>query len=417
MASASNAAAATPVIVVCQVFHPDEQSTSQLLSDVVRALVARGHAVVVLSGFPGLEDAAGTPRRENWDGVLIRRGGLRVRFKRNLLWRALSYASYSAFVAWQLLCAPRGSRVFVVSNPPFNPVLVALIGRIKRLSWIAMLQDIYPQGLTALGRLRTGGWIDRLWRRANRAALATAHETWVLGRDMVELVHRDYGVPLARVRCVPHWSPVPFAERVTFEQTKLADHLGLRGKFVVQYSGNMGLWHDIDTIIRAAELLADRDDIRFLLIGAGRKRAAAEQLAQQLGLKNIVWLPYQPRGELMDSLACCHAALISQLAGLVGIAVPCKLYGILASGRAIIGQVPAASEVASVIAEEHCGVVVPPGDAVALAAAIATLAGEPDEVERMGAASFAAYREKYTLEAGADSFELGWREWRTAALP
>jgi glycosyltransferase involved in cell wall biosynthesis len=92
------------------------------------------------------------------------------------------------------------------------------------------------------------------------------------------------------------------------------------------------------------------------------------------------------------------------------VAVPCKLYGILASGRAVVAQVPARSEVARVVEEERCGVVVPPADAGALAREIRRLAQAPEEVERMGERAFAAYREKYTLEAGVRAFESGFKD-------
>lgn len=225
------------------------------------------------------------------------------------------------------------------------------------------------------------------------------------------LVAERYRVTPDRIRYVPHWSSVEFSAVITVEQTRLFRELGLERKFVVQYSGNMGLWHDLQSVVRAAELLREDDRIIFLLIGEGRERAPAERLARELGLTNVRWLPYQPKAALEDSLSCCHVALISQRAGLEGVAVPCKLYGILASGRAVVAQVPAASEVALVVAEEGCGRVVAPGDAQALADAIAELADDPVAVARMGQRSREAYLAKYTIEAGTRAFEAGFKEW------
>jgi glycosyltransferase involved in cell wall biosynthesis len=76
-----------------------------------------------------------------------------------------------------------------------------------------------------------------------------------------------------------------------------------------------------------------------------------------------------------------------------------------------MAQVPARSEVARVVEEERCGVVVSPADADALAREIRRLSQAPEEVERMGQRAFAAYREKYTLEAGVRAFEAGFKDW------
>jgi colanic acid biosynthesis glycosyl transferase WcaI len=401
------------ILVCCQVFYPDQQSTSQLLSSVMMQLSVRGAALTVLSGFPSVVAiySQRTYAREMWEGIRIRRLGLRGNVKSGLIARSLSYSSYSFEVIWCLLVARRWSRVLLVTNPPFLPLIGVFIGLLRRHRVKVILQDIYPDGLVAVGAIKAEGLVDRLWAGANRWAFRRSQEVWVLGRDMAELVQARYGVAASRVRVVPHWSPIEFQRRSSPENSQLWGSQALGGKFVVQYSGNMGLWHDLVSVVRAAALL--RDDLRivFLLIGSGRGRASAEAEALRLGLQNVRWLPYQPREALADSLACCQVALISQRAGLEGVAVPCKLYGILASGRAVVAQVPARSEVARVVEEERCGVVVPPADAGALAREIRRLAQAPEEVERMGERAFAAYREKYTLEAGVRAFEAGFKDW------
>ncbi len=401
------------VVVCCQVFYPDSQSTSQLLSPVLRQLAIQGFSLSVLSGFPALLSGASNvvSTSELWEGIRIRRLGLRKDVKGGLASRLVTYGSYTIGVIGSLLMRRRGLRVLVATNPPFLPIIAVAIGRIRRHRVKVMLQDIYPDGLVAVGAIKADGWVDRLWRMANRWAFRRCHEVWVLGRDMAELVQVRYGVAATRVRVVPHWSPIEFSQSTPPQNGQLWAEQALEGKFVVQYSGNMGLWHDLVSIVRAAALLRDDPRIMFLLIGAGRGRASAEAEALRLGLQNVRWLPYQPREALADSLACCHVALISQRAGLEGVAVPCKLYGILASGRAVVAQVPARSEVARVVEEERCGVVVPPADAGALAREIRRLAQAPEEVERMGERAFAAYRDKYTSEAGVRAFEAGFKDW------
>jgi hypothetical protein len=78
----------------------------------------------------------------------------------------------------------------------------------------------------------------------------------------------------------------------------------------------MGLWHDMDSLVNAADLLRGDGNVRFLFAGKGRRREAAEALSPRFGLSNITWLDFQPRHHLPDVLASCDAAFISMRAGL-----------------------------------------------------------------------------------------------------
>ncbi len=395
------------VIFVCQVFYPDPQATSQLFSDLFAGLAAQGWRCEVLAGFP-IEEAArrDCARDEMWNDVHIRRGGCRINFKRNFLFRAIGYSTYCAWLIWQLVVkTPKGACVLVTTNPPFVPILAHWCSRVRKWSYDVFLLDIFPDGLVALGHLKKEAWLTKAWRGLNRRALAAARKVMVLGRDMSELCAERYNVPPAKISYIPHWSPMQVLTQTSASGTKLWEKLKLGDHFVVQYSGNMGLWHDIETIVKAAAVLKDRKSIRFLMIGDGVRKASAENLSKKLNLSNILWLPFQPKEELNDSLACCHVALISQRQGLEGVAVPCKLYGILASARAIIGQVPASSEVARVLVEENCGVTVKPNNSEELAEHILRLSENRALVKAMGERAFDAYRMKYTLNVAVDSFQ------------
>ena len=398
------------IVFVCQAFHPDQQATSQLLANLLEALAKRGHHYEVLAGFPADNALArDCPRNEIWNGMKIRRGGLRLNYRRSLVARALGYIFYCLWVMWRLVFhSPRQAKIIVVTNPPFAPVLVYWCSWLRKCTYDLMLQDVYPDGLVAVQQWTEESMGTRVWRKLNTRAFAAARQVLVLGRDMASLCEDRYGLTPEKIRYTPNWSLVSSMRSVAAENTRLWRQLGLRREFVVQYSGNMGLWHDLECIIRAAAILRNESDIRFLLIGAGLRRARAEQLSRELGLKNVIWLPFQPKEQLDDSLACCHVALISQRAGLTGVAVPCKLYGILASGRAVLAQVPADSEVAMVVKEEICGVVTTPGDANELAENIRLLARDRDRVAELGRRAFNAYKTKYTIAIAADTFEAIW---------
>jgi glycosyltransferase involved in cell wall biosynthesis len=400
-------------VFLCQVFYPDSQSTSQLLTDLLRAAAGGPLQFTVITGFTSKESGKFPPRRETFDGIEVRRTGIAAEYKKTLIRRGLHYFCYMIGATAELWKVRKHSLVFGVTNPPFTPISLWMLSKCFVGRYQVWLHDIYPDGLIAVGRLQPEGLVARLWRAVNRRALRGAERLVVVGRDMAELVESVYGVPRDKIEYVPHWSSFTPGARARAEETQMFRTLLLDKKFIVQYSGNMGLWHDIESIVLAAHKLRDRQEIRFLMIGDGLRRVKAEQLAVELGLQNMTWLPFQPKESLSDSLACCHLALVSQREGLKGIAVPCKIYGILASGRGVLAQVPSGSEVDLVVNEEACGVTVPPGNADALAGAILELHQDRARVARMGENAFRAYQEKYTLEVAVERFK---RIWSSAEL-
>lgn len=398
------------IVFVCQVFYPDNTSTSQLFGDLL-ARLALSNSITVISGYPTRRDHHDrSPARELWNGIEIVRCGLDVDAKRSYWARFAAYFSYLATMSVELLRMRDKDVVLGVTNPPFLVIVLWLLSKVGRFRYQYMFLDVYPEGLVALDKLNAGSWIARLWRACNKPSLRGAEKLIVLGRDMRALLAQQYSMPPGKFIYLPHWSSTVIPQPLDFAANPVAAELGLQDKFVVQYSGNMGLWHDINTIVQAAYMLQARPDIQFLMIGGGIRRDEARELAQQLRLSNITWLDFFPKERLAESLTCCHAALVSLRAGLEGIAVPSKLYGILASGRAVLAQVPANSEIAYVVDEERCGLVVEPGSAQELAQAILTLADSPNSAIEMGRSAFAAYREKYTLEQAVEHFRALWAD-------
>lgn len=395
------------LLFVCEVFHPDPSSTSQLFKAVFESPEFRDVDLTVITNHAPTGLAA-APSDCLPGNVSVIRTGLAIDGKKSISRRLLRYAAFVVGATVSIVLRPR-DRILGLTNPPFTAVWLWLVTRITRQPYDLFLLDLYPEGLIGLGALHPRSWIACLWKRLNRQAYLRAEKLVVLGRDMALRISEDYGFSLDRITVFPHWSPFDQSSPVAFTDSRLISKLGLTDHFVVQYSGNMGLWHDIDTLVRAAALLKNVPKLRFLFVGGGVRRKPAEMLCRQLGADNVLWLDFQPLEQLADSLAACHVAIISQRDGLDGVAVPCKLYGILASGRAVLAAVPAMSEVARVVAEENCGTVVMPHDSAGIAAVIRQLVDDAATASAMGDRAFQAYRTKYTAAIAARKFDGLWR--------
>jgi colanic acid biosynthesis glycosyl transferase WcaI len=386
------------VIIVSQVFYPNTQSTSLLLTDLALGLKDCNTRVTVICGFPGGIKSHSVECYENFRGIDIHRVGIDVNLKHGMWQRLISYVSFLLHVAWKLAFLSLDDLIIGVSNPPFLSILFLLLSKIATCNYYFLIHDVYPEGLVAVDKLKEHSIFAKIWHRLNEISYLRSKKIVVLGRDMSRLLLNNYSIEPSQVECIPNWSLTSRDALPSFEGNKLARELKIEDKFIVQYSGNMGLWHDIESFVRAAGELKANLDIHFLFIGNGIRQKQARKLAQDLELDNIIWMDFLPREELDTSLTCSHVALISLNSGLEGIAVPCKLYGILASGRPIIAQVPEESEVAYVVKEENCGFVIPPGNTQELVQRILELARDRSLAREMGLRSFHAYKSKYTIE-------------------
>jgi glycosyltransferase involved in cell wall biosynthesis len=397
------------IVFVCQVFYPDSGATSQLFTDVFRALSRDdGIRVSVITGFPYKmfdHHAMALPRYEQFGDIDIYRCGLNIDTKKNRVFRALAYVTFLLHAAWKLIRLRQVDTVFGVTNPPFLAIMLWLTSYISRFSYDFMFLDIYPEGAIRLQMISETSILTRIWVWLNKRGYQRANRLAVLGRDMIPLLTGNYGVPEEKIVYIPHWSSVQVDRPLAFEDSPMVSRLNVQDKFVVQYSGNMGIWNDIETLVRAAVRVQSNKYLQFVFIGGGFRRPPAQEMSEQLEVQNIIWHDFVPREELTESLAACHVSLISLNTGLEGIAVPSKLYGILASGRAIVAQVPRGSEIALVVEEEGCGLVVEPGDVEGLASALVYLSERPEMVREMGERAFAAYCSKYTLDHAVQAFK------------
>jgi glycosyltransferase involved in cell wall biosynthesis len=197
--------------------------------------------------------------------------------------------------------------------------------------------------------------------------------------------------------------------------------LGLRDKFVVMYSGNAGIVHDFDAICAAMRALKNDPRIQFLFVGNGPRRAEIEAFARDKEIGNFQYRDYFTREQLRYSLSVADVHLISLRASFVGISVPGKLYGIMASARPALFVGPRACESAETILEAACGAVIDPADgdgSAQLVNHICALAENINIAEAMGAAGRAAFERKFERQVNCEIFgDVIARAWRAKRVP
>ena len=353
---------AKKVTFLTQFFYPEPAATAQLLTELAVELVQRGWEVTVYTAQPTYHERKRLPRKERFHGVQIIRL-FSTRFPKQKLWGRLANGLTFLLAALvRVLFTQRRDPLLIVSAPPFLGCVGWLAWLVRRRRYVFLVHDVYPDVAVRLGYMKEGGVVARIWDMLNRKVYGHAGAVIVLGERMKRTVETRIKNRATPVVVIHNWADGSFVVPRGKEDNWFARKHGLIDKTVVLYSGNLGLFHDLETIIEAADRLRDVDDVVFLFIGGGGKKEKLVRMVREKGLRNVMFLPYQPREHLPFSLTAGDIGVVTLERGVEGLCVPSKLYYYLAAGQAILALVGKESEVADIVESWGCGVRVDQGD-------------------------------------------------------
>jgi colanic acid biosynthesis glycosyl transferase WcaI len=367
------------ILVLNQYYWPGVEATAHLLTELCEALAEDYDVEVVTGVLHGHEEA---PRMVEHNGVRITRVSSTSYDRAELARRAANYFSYLAAAGAYALRGPAPDLVLCMTDPPIVGDLGVSVGRRFGAPVLVISQDVFPEIATELDRLRNpavvgvlGALVGAYLRRADRIV--------AIGETMRERL-REKGAPADRLRVIPNWVDTQAITPQPRDNEWAAQH-GLDSKFVVMHSGNVGHAQDLDSLVRAATFLRDRDDIQIVVAGFGARHAEMLALAERLEVADMVrFLPYQKRERLPFSLSSADLHVVGLAKGLAGYVVPSRLYGILSAGRPVIAAADEESETVRLVREVDCGVVIPPGRPELLARTIRSAADGELDLEEMG---------------------------------
>ncbi len=372
------------LLFVNQYYWPDHASTAQHLTDLAEALAHQGHEVHVLCSRGGYEPVAERPpTREARNGVEIHRVEATSLGRKTTLHRMVDYLSFYLRASLAALFLPKADVVVTLTTPPIIGLIGTILRRLKGSKHVYWSMDLHPDASLALGRMSPKNPVVKAIARISDAVYRQADRVVVLGEYMADRIAAK-GVPRDRLVVIPVWSRRDEIYPLDRQGHPLRGSLGLLDKFVVMYSGNLGLAHTFAEAIEAARRLRHRPDIAFLFVGGGPRLKEVQRAKTDESLDNIRLMDYFPREQLHASLSLADVHLISMRPEMAGIVVPGKLYGAMASGRPTIFVGPERSESADTIRAAGCGFQVGLGDADSLVKAIERLASSPTLVQELG---------------------------------
>ncbi|MCL6755069.1 glycosyltransferase family 4 protein [Nostoc sp. CCCryo 231-06] len=398
------------ILIYSYNYHPEPIGIAPLMTELAEGLVQRGHQVRVITGMPNY------PQREIYDeyrgkwyvteqinGVTIQRSYLRIKSKPNLLDRLLLELS---FVFTSLPQAFKGRRpdVIILTVPPlFGTLPVTILGWLYNCPVVLNVQDILPDAAVRIGLLKNK-WMIRTLAALEKFAYRSAHTISVIADGFREnLVNK--GVPVNKIVCIPNWVNVNFICPLPKQNNSWISSHQIDGKFVVLYSGNIALTQGLETVIEAAVCLRHIREIVFVIVGESIALQRLQKYCLLNGADNVLLLPLQPREKLPEMLAASDVGLIVQKRNVISFNMPSKIPLLLASGRPIVGSVPATGTAAKAIKLSGGGIIVEPESPDAMAAAVHDLYTNPTLGARLGNAGRQFAEENYSLEQALNRYE------------
>jgi colanic acid biosynthesis glycosyl transferase WcaI len=396
------------VLIVGLNYAPEPVGIGPYTQGLAEALSARGATVTAIVGkpyYPQWRPYPGFARgwvRANEGGVALTRCPHYVPAAPSGFRRVLHLASFALSAIAPALCAVvcrRGERpqlVIAIAPALLGVVTAWLAARLAGARLWIHVQDFEVEAALATGLISQGNILARLASWVEGRLLRLGDQVSTISPQMGARL-AEKGVDPARISELRNWADARFAPDPAGASALRAEWR-LEGRTVALYSGNIARKQGIEILIAAARALQDRADIAFVICGEGPNRAALEGLAA--GLPNVSLHDLQPAENMGALLAMADLHLLPQIAGAADLVLPSKLTNMLASGRPVVATSAPGTGLYGEV--EGCGLLVAPGDAAALAAAVAALAGDPARRDSLGKAALERARARWSKDAIID---------------
>jgi colanic acid biosynthesis glycosyl transferase WcaI len=374
------------ILLLNQFFWPDSCATSQLLTDLARALAEEGNDVYAICADGGYAVTAS----DEAPPVHIHHVKA-LPFVRGRLGRLLSYLSFYLSATVTGLTLPRPDLVVTLTTPPLLSLLGTIIKTFRGARHFIWEMDVYPDVAIDLNYFKSGGAADRVTGVLADYSRRRADGIIALGECMKQrLIQR--GIPEGIISVADNWAdgsaivPQP--------------RTGNPDKLVLLYSGNLGLAHDLDTLTSTICDLRKDERFKFLFVGSGGRRDELSSFCTAEDIDSVELRPYVQRSSLSESLAEGDIGIVTQRESCCGSVVPSKVYGLLAAGRPILFIGPKNATPALIVRRFACGWQVDCGDVNALTSLLLYLAENPDHIKEAGRRARQALLSHYDLPIG-----------------
>ena len=358
------------MLVYANYFYPEVASLSQILTELCEGISDEFDINVICSVpcYTGkIEEKYKTQKYyyEEYKGINIIRVKVADFDKANKISRIKHILSYFFNAILATRKVKNVDVVYTVSQPPFLGGLLGVIGkRMTKGKLIYNIQDFNPEQTMAVGYSKSKTLLKFLML-LDKYSCKKSDLVIVVGRDMEEtLIKRFKNKKVPNHVVINNWmneKEVYPLEKKHEKVIEFKKKYNLQEKFVIMYSGNIGLFYDLENIIKIIAKFKDKD-IAFAFVGEGAMKENLENYVKDNGVDNVVFIPYQDKKDLIYSLNSADVHIVANAKGIKGVSVPSKIYGILATDVPMIGILEKDSEAWKIIEDSNTGVLAEAGN-------------------------------------------------------
>lgn len=393
------------ILYLSQYFPPEVGATQTRAYEMARGLVEAGHQVTMITEFPNHPAGVFPPEyqrkvfeRAELDGIEVVRVWVFASTNKNFRNRIAFYVSYMmmAVLGAMMLVRGRYDLVYATSPPLFVGWAAIFISFLRRIPMVFEVRDLWPESAIALGILRGryvikwATWLEEACYRRSSLIVVTTEEM------VPHLVER--GIAAEKIRVIRNGANIELFQFSAEHRDRYRSELGLENSFIVIYAGLIGIAQGLHIALEGASRLGkEMELVHFLLIGDGPYKERLLAKADQMGLKNITFLPSKPREQIPGYLSAAEVALVPLTSQRLIGALPSKMFDAMACQRPVI--LSAEGEAAEVLKSAKAGIIIPPEDDVALANVILHLKDNPGLCRELGCNGRQAVESKYSRQA------------------
>ena len=310
-----------------------------------------------------------------------------IRYDRSSTFKRLfSWGIAMLQILWLLWFRFRKDQLLIVSNPPFAPLIPLLC----KNEYSLLIYDVYiekPSEFPFIGKIV---FLINLWKKAHKKVLVKAKKIFTLTEGMKRNIEKYSGGKLVII--VPIWTDNVFLKPLAENDNPFLKAHNLEDKFIVLYSGNIGMSSGVETLVDIAAKIHS-EKIRFVIIGEGIRKKSVIEKVNKLQLSNCLILPWQKTDMLPYSLASANLAVVSLVGKSSKRSIPSKLFNFLSVGVPILGIADLHSDLAKLIKKYDIGICFLPENIDEISDYIKQLANNPNQYYRYSQNSRKASKE------------------------
>jgi len=339
------------------------QATGYLTIDIVNKFTSDFENVVLITGSIRVQDIQLDPKVKIEYIALYDRG--------NNIRKAISWiiGSIQIFILLRFKYTRYDKFFFTV--PPTAYLMASWFNG----NFSILVFDLYPEALCANG-FSNNGLLYKWWENRNRKVFKCSYRIFTLSEIMSSAIKR-YS-PGRDVIVIPNWSAFSHLKPIKKGNNIILRREGFRDKFIVQYSGNIGVTHNVETLIDVANCLRCEKGIVFQIIGRGEKMNQIARMISEKALSNCILLPFRKDEELFESLCAADLAVIILDPKTPNISIPSKIYNIMAAGLPVMAIASYGSGLADLVVNHNIGKVLEKNDIQGMCSFVIKLRNDSD---------------------------------------